>query len=193
MKKLFLFIFWKLWNRKRPNWSLGRVIFGFTLIEMLVVLAIVGVLSAIVGPTWLNSLNRQKLSASQNQVYRAIRAAQSNAKRDKVTWQTSLRSSPVDGTAQVAVHKITTPISSVAWESVASNVVIHTTLTTAIPLGCSTYCALQFDAKGQPERGLNDVRRITLAYGSQTGPKACVIVSTLIGAVRTDFDDRCIP
>jgi prepilin-type N-terminal cleavage/methylation domain-containing protein len=197
MKKLFLFRLWKLWKCKYTDLSLGKAAFGFTLIEMLVVLAIVGVLSAIVGPTWLGSLNRQRLNSSQGQVFRAIRLAQSNAKRDKVNWQVTFRNSPVDGTAQISVHKAftTTPtaaeINTLPWESVASNVVIKTSLTTAIPLGCTSYCAFRFDAKGQPDRGLNDVRRVTLSYGSQAGSKACVFVSTLIGAVRTDFDTGC--
>jgi prepilin-type N-terminal cleavage/methylation domain-containing protein len=215
MKKLFLSRFWKSLKRKHPNWSLGKAIFGFTLIEMLVVLAIVGVLAAIVGPTWLGSLNRQRLSQSQNQVFRAIRLAQSNAKRDKVNWQASFRSSPTDGTAQIAVHKTTTlvtTLSNTSWESVVSNVQLNVQtnsscspklLTTAPQISSApNVYAIEFDAKGQPNTcastssicgTFSDCGRVTLSYGNQTGPKACVVLNTLIGAVRTDFDASCIP
>jgi prepilin-type N-terminal cleavage/methylation domain-containing protein len=191
MKKLFLFRFWKSWKHKHPDWSLGKAIFGFTLIEMLVVMAIVGVLAAIVGPTWLGSLNRQRLSQSQNQVFRAIKTAQSNAKRDKVDWRTSFRASPTDGTAQIAIHKDIVPLTGVTWEPVVSNVRLHTLGLTAIgsqPTTCSPACFLKFDAKGQPSGTLG---KVTLAYGSQTGPRACVVISTLIGGMRTAFDTDC--
>ncbi|CAN1209866.1 hypothetical protein TUMEXPCC7403_06550 [Tumidithrix helvetica PCC 7403] len=200
MKKLFLFRFWKSWKRKHPHWSLGRAIFGFTLIEMLVVMAIVGVLAAIVGPTWLGSLNRQRLSESQNQIYRAIKETQSYAKRDKVIWQTSFRTSPVDGvTAQVAVTKASNPIGTQDWKPVVSNVVINTALTTA-PTIAGIY-VLQFDGKGQPiipntcvippGSDLIPCGKVTLAYGSQTGAKACVNVRTLIGGITNEFDTGC--
>jgi prepilin-type N-terminal cleavage/methylation domain-containing protein len=191
MKKFFLFRFWKSWKRRLPNWSLGKAIFGFTLIEMLVVMAIVGVLAAIVGPTWLGSLNRQRLSESQNQVFRKIKEAQSNAKRDKVDWRTSFRASPTDGTAQIAIHKDIVPITQVTWEPVVSNVQLNISGLTTIgtqSITCSPSCFFSFNAKGEPNGTLG---KVTLSYGSQTGAKACVNVRTLIGGITTDFDTSC--
>ncbi|MEE3716807.1 type II secretion system protein [Tumidithrix elongata RA019] len=204
MKKFFSFRFWKFrfgrsLKRKYPNWSLSRAVFGFTLIELLVVMSIVAVLAAIAGPSWLGTLNRQRLGESQNQVYRAIKTAQANAKRDKMLWQTSFRDSPIDGkTAQIAVHKAfpsgytatAADINGLPWESVVSNVVINTDVnfTTAQKVTSpTTYYYLRFDAKGQA----NELGRVTLSYGDQSGARACVIVSTLIGAVRTDSDTNC--
>lgn len=56
---------------------------GFTLIEMLVTVAMVGVLSAIAIPSWLGFLQQQRLGASTDSVLQSIRAAQVQAKLEK--------------------------------------------------------------------------------------------------------------
>ena len=64
---------------------------GFSLLEVLIVLLMVGILSAIAAPGWLAFINNQRLRTSQSRVYGAMQLAQSNAKRDKVAWQASFR------------------------------------------------------------------------------------------------------
>jgi type II secretory pathway pseudopilin PulG len=44
----------------------------------------------------------RRLAVASDQVYRAMREAQSNAKRDKITWQTSFQEN--NGGVQWAVH-----------------------------------------------------------------------------------------
>jgi general secretion pathway protein G len=46
----------------------ARVSRGFTLIELLIVMAILGMLAAIVGPTVLNRFGESQVSASRNQL-----------------------------------------------------------------------------------------------------------------------------
>jgi prepilin-type N-terminal cleavage/methylation domain-containing protein len=56
---------------------------GFTLLEGLVALAIVGIITALAVPSWIGWLNNQKLTDAQSKIERAIAKAKSEAKRTK--------------------------------------------------------------------------------------------------------------
>ncbi|HBW90069.1 MAG TPA: prepilin-type cleavage/methylation domain-containing protein, partial [Cyanobacteria bacterium UBA11149] len=70
---------------------------GYTLIEIIIIVAIIGILSAIIAPSWLSFIERQRLNTAQDQIYRAMQEAKSNALRDKITWQVSFRKVIVNG------------------------------------------------------------------------------------------------
>ncbi len=86
---------------------------GFTIIELVIVMLVIGILSSIAAPGWLAFINNQRLRASQGRVYSAMQLAQSNAKRDKVSWQASFRT--VSGVVQVAVYRATADLNLTAF------------------------------------------------------------------------------
>lgn len=64
---------------------------GFTLIEVLVVIAMVGIISAIAAPSWLSFLARQRLNKVNDIVFATLQEAQREAKKNKRGYSVSFR------------------------------------------------------------------------------------------------------
>jgi prepilin-type N-terminal cleavage/methylation domain-containing protein len=72
---------------------------GFTLLELIVIVLILGILSSIAAPSWLAFINRQRVRTVNDRVFQSLRLAQSEAKRTKrditVTFNYDRNATPV--------------------------------------------------------------------------------------------------
>ena len=152
---------------------------GFTLLEILVVVMIVGVLCAIAAPLWLAFIDIVRLNIAKDQEYRAIRQAQSEASHQKLTWQASFRQQD-DGTVQWAVHPATVNPTNAQWQSLDPNIVLDDESTLQQRNGVRQ---IEFDFKGTVRKP--PLGRITIASKYGGNAKRCVYVSTILGAMRT--------
>jgi prepilin-type N-terminal cleavage/methylation domain-containing protein len=59
---------------------------GYTLIEVLVVLFLVGILAALAIPSWLSFLQRQRIRSAASQLYWALQLAKSEAAKTSVRY-----------------------------------------------------------------------------------------------------------
>lgn len=166
-----------------PNTVASQSTSGFTLLELIIVVALLGIVSAIAAPAWSGFVSRQSLNTAQDQVYRAMQEAKSNAKLQKLTWQFSIREQ--NRVVQLAVHPATINPANATWNNLDKRVRLdpETTLQKS-----GTIRRIQFDYHGNVRKP--PLGRVTLSSKQGGKTKRCVVVSTIIGTLRTAKERR---
>lgn len=78
-------------NKYRSRFKHTQQDAGFTLLEILVVVVMVGVLAAIVGPSWFAFVNRQRVNKANDAILAALQEAQRQATRTKSNYSVSFK------------------------------------------------------------------------------------------------------
>jgi type II secretory pathway pseudopilin PulG len=175
---------------------------GFTMIEILIILLIIGIFSAIVAPSWLMFINNQRLKVSLDRAYSAMELAQSNAKRDKISWQASFKE--VGENVQIAVHQADTPPAQVPanqWKTLEPQIQIDPKETTVLQVNENNeekengkIRRVMFNYRGCPvsrkdhdctQTSIRAKGTLTLYHPNLTNSQRCIIISTLLGHKRT--------
>lgn len=151
---------------------------GFTLLEVLAVTLVIGILSAIAVPSWQTFVNTRRLNTANDEVYRAMRQAQSQAKKEKLTWQTSFREN--NGIVQWANHRASVNPANASWNNLDGNVRLDAETTLQQSNGVRR---IQFNYMGNVDKP--PLGRLTLSSKHGGKAKRCVFVSTILGAMRT--------
>lgn len=168
----------RLGARSLPNRFEPEFAFGFTLVEKIAVMAIIGVLMAIAAPSWITFFRARNLNAAQDKVFQTIRLAQFQAEQTRSTWQVSIRTDSY-GFVQIAAHRSNTPTEQILWYDLDPRIQLHPTEMTLYQTG-GVY-RIQFNHQG---RVIGQLGRVTLIRQDNLQMKRCVTVSTLLGAVR---------
>lgn len=196
--------------------KIKQAIAGFSLIEMLVVIAIIGILAAIATPSWLSWLTRQRVNSAQAEALTVLREAQANAKREKRIWQACFREdgTKVSWSVQPAVDQNQdclnvgqSPSAGIIWNNIvgedANVVALDLPNTNMRPSGANTYSLKfqykgllvedppQLQANGAPVKLTFGIRNNQGQTGVRDGSKRCVFVQTLLGAMRAGSDTEC--
>lgn len=190
------------WPSQTDNCAMaGGTQQGFTLLEVLVVVFMVGILAAIGIPSWLSMLNKSRLGRAQDGVALAISEGQSRARQRKTSWQVSFRQNGND--MLWAVHPVGTPPedNSNSWQHIGKDFngqgmirIDETRTNLAAANTTAPPWNIQFNDRGElldPEQANpNSPQKITLVL-QNGGAYRCVMVQTLLGNVRKAEGDLC--
>lgn len=92
---------------------------GFTLLEVLVAVVIIGILSAIATPSWVSFVNRQRINKANDTILVALQDAQQKAKKKKLSYSVSFQTK--NNIPQIAVYPGTTPTN---WQNLGAELEI---------------------------------------------------------------------
>ncbi len=149
---------------------------GFTLLEMLIILVIIGILSAIVAPSWNGFHATRQLSASQEQIQGSIKHGQHMAKLKRLPQRFVIEQNGDSVRWGIASD----PNIPIAWTEF-KNIAIDTTQTTFRKDKTSDkrwFMVLDDDGTVTGQLG-----RVTL-ISPTVKDERCVIMSTLLGETR---------
>jgi len=168
---------------------------GYTIIELLIIVLILGIFASIAAPSWLAFINRQRVRTVNDRVFQSLRLAQSEAKRTKssvtvtfnptdpptVTFNPPLATGgstqTLDGGGEIKPgtialrHNAPAPANSIVFDYLGN--------VNELPL----------DTSANP-----NVRRFVATVSPVNGGgKQCAIVETIIGGMRTAEGNDCPP
>jgi prepilin-type N-terminal cleavage/methylation domain-containing protein len=185
--------------RTRLKRSSKRSTSGFTLLEALVVLIIIGVLFAIIAPAWDTFVARQRISTARDQIVQVIQKAQSDAKRTntaRIIVFDNNGDAPRFASASYS-SSATTPNN---WQPIGDGNIKSglIRISTNKPTG-TLKDAIVFDSSGAIPLQLGDSEtqsipfkvKVTRAGVANPGIDRCVIIETLLGANRPDEGSAC--
>jgi prepilin-type N-terminal cleavage/methylation domain-containing protein len=172
---------------------------GFTLLEVLVVMVMVGILSAIAAPSWLGFVNNQRINASQTKIFQAIKVAQSDSKirssnnsnRVQITFTTG----QTDNAYRTDNVRTGAGLQSLEPGVRIASVTSGGSITPVVPpiILASPY-TIQFDSRGlvfDPGNQLNYPICINLSVENSPSIR-WIAIRTLIGAIVTGSGGSCI-
>lgn len=140
---------------------------GFTLIETMIIVVIIGILSAIAGPSFLGMLNRGKVNSALSEIQGALQQAQREAMRKSISCEVKLET-----TTNTITSNPTNCLVTGNLTFNPNNIVIATNET-----------SFKFSYRGTIT--LSDAGTIVLSSKDNPSVKKCLVISHPLGIIRT--------
>ncbi|MGJ3254649.1 MAG: pilus assembly FimT family protein [Elainellaceae cyanobacterium] len=176
---------------------------GFTLLEGLIVVAIIGILMAIVAPGWVTFANRQRVNRASDQILQALRTAQADAKRVKQDRTVSLYPDPAqdpipnpDSPPSIGYNGIPTELGEGDFkEGMIALSAVDADGASLAEVDGDNNLSVQFvfDPAGGLDVNESPNLPVTITVEAPPGSdtKRCVVIETLLAATRTARNEEC--
>ncbi|NJK59034.1 MAG: type II secretion system protein [Oscillatoriales cyanobacterium SM2_1_8] len=183
---------------------------GFTIVEVLVVMIIIGLLAAVAVPGWFTFSRNQRLNAAQREVFNAVKEAQSQAKRIQTRYQVSFSENPSTGAVRIAVHRQNPEgalinWNTLIWERQLSRDIRMKGISTGYPAtgnpppeindagNTPPYLVRgwRFDDKGNFRSLTNTI--VVLRTEPRTAERRCIRVGSFLGSIEVISTDTSVP
>lgn len=174
---------------------------GFTLLELLVVVFMVGVIAAIAAPTWEKLVARQRVTTAREQMVQALRDAQSKARRTRIPQVVYIDPAPGDRPriATAAANREPVNFADVTgWQNIGQENIPQGSLQVALRREGAEVTDVNerrviFDANGAVDRRTKVLPLAIVFKGSVSGPgeARCVVIETRLGSLRTAEGNDC--
>jgi prepilin-type N-terminal cleavage/methylation domain-containing protein len=153
---------------------------GFTLLEVLVVVVMMAILSAIAIPGYLSWLRVSRLTLARDQVVMGLKKANYTARQTRLAHRFMIKNQG-DRVVWAIAPILVSESPTVEWNALPEGVQIDRETTLLKPSN-QDYYTIQFSHYGEVNGQLG---RVTLSPIGDDRIKRCAIVSTLLGEVRS--------
>ncbi len=168
----------------------GRISYsenGFTLIEVLVVVIVVGILGSIAAPSWLSFLNKQRANTVKNEFLSTFKEVQGDAMQ-KSTDRTIAFKATSNGPA-IEIGDGSGSIRTQYIGADAKNIKVSFSGGRINPTDNTPYGGVGFDYRGGI---IADALPFVVKVGTAENPvQKCLIVMTLLGGVSEGNGSEC--
>ena len=170
---------------------------GYTLLELIVVVILLGVLASIAAPGWLGFINRQRVRTVNDRVFQSLRLAQSEAKRTKsdvtIKFNTPVTDPPTV-TFDPALPTGGSEQKLDAGGEIKARTIKLSVASCPPNTACTAATQLTFNYNGVVDPNNPNNPKLPLVATVSTvngGGKQCAIVETIIGGMRTGEGPEC--
>jgi prepilin-type N-terminal cleavage/methylation domain-containing protein len=166
---------------------------GFTLIETLIVVVIIGIITGLSIPSWFSFVNRQRMKAVNNDLIQSLLDVQNKARQDSTAYTIEFRYQTTDKKIEQVTYignptEDQSDIPEANWQELETQYP-----EIKIDDSNNTRYSVTFDYRGRIDDGsiINVGDNIALTFTNSSSTKKCVLIKTLLGAMESVSDDKC--